>query len=252
VHRHSLINLVTWPVTGLMPPQLTEFTPRRTLRGPTPVSPVLHLDERHRFFDHMQAIAEAGSHTRATLMRRQAIYLLGFDQRPAAITWLGDEWHRVTRRRHNSDLAAQLEMRTASVTLASAGDPELMHDFVARLDSDRRDIVNLNYWAHWIGEIQEEHQNDEFMLAADPRRWSGFRLLEHLIPRLRPDSPHLPLNLHTLHSLVASRPALLTEARHTHTLVAGALDLIGSQDGLVPTVREQLAGLAFAVRIANR
>jgi hypothetical protein len=143
-------------------------------------------------------------------------------------------------------------MRTASVALASAGDTELLNDFVTGLASDRKDAVNLNYWAYWIGEIPDEQPNDNFMLATDPRSWGGTRLLEHLIPRLRPDKLHLPLNLHTLHSLVASRPALLNNSQQTRRLVAGALELVGAHDGLGLAVRDQLAGLAYAVRIAER
>jgi transcriptional regulator with XRE-family HTH domain len=252
VQRHSLINLVTWPITGQTPPQLAHLAPRHTPRGPTATHPTLYADERQRFFDHLLAVAESGAHAGDPLLRRQAVYLLGFDTRPAVTAWLRDEWQRVTHRQSKEGIAAQLDVRTASVALASNGDGESLHNFVANLSSHRHDTVNLNYWAYWIGEIADEQPNDDFMLTTDPRSWGGVRLLEHLARRLDPDSPHLPLNLHTLHSLVASRPALLTDSGYVRTLIAKALDLVGSRDGLGATVRDQLAGLAYAVRIADR
>ncbi len=55
----------------------------------------------------------------------------------------------------------------------------------------------------------EDQADDAFMVADDTNAWSGVRLFHHLVSRLGPSSPHLPLNSHTMHTLVASRPALL-------------------------------------------
>ncbi|MEC3982469.1 hypothetical protein [Amycolatopsis sp. H20-H5] len=59
--------------------------------------------------------------------------------------------------------------------------------------------------------MSEQRTNDAFMLDADTKSWTGAILLNHLVSRLDPLSPHLPLNLHTVHTLVASRPSLLAD-----------------------------------------
>jgi len=75
--------------------------------------------------------------------------------------------------------------------LAVQGDSSHLHDFVDRMDT-RAAIVNLNYWAHWIGERADDQVNDRFMLDSDTRSWTGVRLMQHLVWRLEPESPHLP------------------------------------------------------------
>jgi hypothetical protein len=76
--------------------------------------------------------------------------------------------------------------------------------------------------------------------------------LRHLTKRLEPDSPHLPLNLYTLHALIASRPALLGGASAVRRPLAEALDQLASTDRLTRIGRTQLAGLHYALRIADR
>ncbi|MET0237425.1 MAG: hypothetical protein ABW224_22435 [Kibdelosporangium sp.] len=114
----------------------------------------------------------------------------------------------------------------------------------------RTEVANLNYWAHWIGELTDEQTDDAFMLDEDTRSWAGVRLLQHLMNRLDGGSPHLPLNLHTLHALIASRPSLLTGRPVVRAALAGKIDRLASADGLSRTGRDQLAGLHYALRIA--
>jgi hypothetical protein len=145
-----------------------------------------------------------------------------------------------------------LEARSASVALASTGDGAYLHDFVARTTDTRAELANLNYWAHWIGELSDEQADDGFMFADDTRSWSGVRAFHHLVSRLDPSSPHLPLNLHTVHTLVAHRPGLLTERSAARDPLAGALDTLTSGDALTRTGRDQVAGLHYALRLADR
>ncbi|MER7277521.1 hypothetical protein ABT369_24070 [Dactylosporangium sp. NPDC000244] len=114
-----------------------------------------------------------------------------------------------------------------------------------------REVANLNYWAYWIGEISEEQTSDAFMLDADTRSWTGVRLLQHLMGRLDPDSAHLPLNVATLHSLVASRPSLLSGRPAVRASLAEVLSKLASTDGRSRAERDRLAGLQYAVRIAD-
>lgn len=252
VHRRTITNLITWPITGKMPQHLDEFTPKVSRRGPTPAYPPLRADERTRFLDHLMTIAERGTHADEALLRRQAVYLLSFDGRPQVVDWLRAEWNRAGRRPvKHGDITRLLEARAASVALASAGDDAHIHDFVDHMNDGRAEVANLNYWAHWIGELNDEQISDAFMLADDTRSWTGVRLLRHLTKRLDSDSPHLPLNLHTLHALIASRPALLNGRPTVRASLAEILDKLSSADRLTRTGHDQLAGLQYALRIAD-
>jgi len=252
VHRRTLTNLITWPLTGHLPSQFQEFVPTTPRRGPVASHPSLYADERTRFFDHMLTVAERGTHAGEALLRRQAVYLLGFDRRDQVVQWLRSEWQRAgTRRVDEGDISRLLEARSASVALASAGDGTHIHDFVFATSDTKAEIADLNYWAHWIGELTDDQVDDRFMLNHDPRAWSGVRLFRHLTNRLDATSPHLPLNLHSLHALVASRPALLSGWSSAHASLVEVLDKVSSSDALTRTGRDQVAGLRYALRIAN-
>jgi transcriptional regulator with XRE-family HTH domain len=253
VRRRTITNLITWPITRKMPQHLDEFTPRLSRRGPAPTHPSLGADERMRFLDHLLTVAERGAHADEALLRRQAVYLLGFDGRPQVADWLRAEWHRAgSRPTRYGGVTSLLEARSASVALASTGDGTHIHDFVDRMNDTRAETANLNYWAHWIGELNDEQTSDAFMLNDDTRSWTGSRLLQHLTNRLEPCSPHLPLNLHTMHALIASRPSLLNGRPTVRASLAEALDKLSSSDRLTSTGRDQLAGLQYALHIADR
>nr|WP_162834680.1 helix-turn-helix transcriptional regulator [Amycolatopsis circi] len=253
VHRKTLTNLITWPFTGHLPPEFTGFTRKVPRRGPVASGPTMSAEERTRFFDHLMAVAERGVHPDAALLRRQAVYLLGFDQRDRVVRWLRGEWASAGRRSiANGDVTGLLEARSASVALASTGDSTHLHDFVSRTTGTRAEVANLNYWAHWIGELPDDQADDGFMATADTRAWSGMRLLHHLVGRLDPSSPHLPLNLHTVHSLVASRPTLLSGPSAVRDALIGALEMLSCSDVLSREGRDQVAGLHYALRLANR
>jgi transcriptional regulator with XRE-family HTH domain len=253
VHRRTITNLITWPFTQKLPQQLQEFTPKVPQRGPVASHPSLHGEERTRFFDHLLTTVEHGRRDDEALLRRQAVYLLGFDRRIQVVDWLRDEWRRAGRSNvRDGDITGLLEARSASVALASAGEPTHIYDFVEQMTDTRAEVANLNYWAHWIGELSDEQTDDAFMLNDDTRSWSGARLLHHLIDRLGPRSSHLPLNLRTLYALIASRPSLLNERPGAHERLAETLDILASSQVLTRTGRDQVAGLQYALRIAGR
>lgn len=253
VHRRTITNLITWPITGMLPHHLREFTPKVPRRGPVATHPPVSAEQRERFFDHLLAISERSTGPDDVLLRRQAVYLLGFDGRQQVVDWLRDEWRRAGRRTvRDWDITGLLEARSASVALASAGDSAQIHEFVERMTDARAEIANLNYWAHWIGDLSDEQTNDAFMLSEDTRSWAGARLLHHLIDRLDPDVTHLPLNLHTLHALVATRPALLKDRVHVRTRLGDVLERLASSGNLGRIGCDQVAGLRYALRIADR
>jgi hypothetical protein len=127
-----------------------------------------------------------------------------------------------------------------------------LNDFVEHLTDTQNDTANLNYWAHWIGELTDEQPNDAFMLSADLRSWVGTSLVHHLTNRLEPYTDHLPLNLHTLHALIAGRPALLSGPPTVRVSLTAGLANLASTDCLTRTGRHQLAGLQYALRSADR
>jgi transcriptional regulator with XRE-family HTH domain len=253
VHRWTTTNLILWPLLGKMPEHLDQLVSKVSRRGPTPTQPRLGAEERIRFLDHLFTVAERAQRTDEALLRRQAVYLLGFDGRPEVVGWLRSEWRRAGRRSvEGGDITGVLEARSASVALAVAGDSTHLQDFVEHMTDDSGEVANLNYWAYWIGELNDEQTDDTFMLNQDTRSWTGARLLSHLIQRLDPASAHLPLNICTLHTLVASRPTLLgaqAEVRHSF---AQALDKLASTDDLGRGERERISGLQYALRIAER
>lgn len=252
VHRRALTNMITWAVNGQPPRQLAALPLTTTRRGPAPAHPVLYADEKSRLFDHLLTIAEqARSDSAHGLLRRQAIYLLGLDGREATAGWLRGEWHRAVRA-PAGDLPGMLARRSAAVAGASLGDAESLQDFVATLDHEYDSTANLNYWAYWIGELPYEQHDDAFMTDVDPRSWGGLHPADHLVSRLDPNSPHLALNVATLHALIASRPALLSDWPHLRSALAAALDRAQACDTVPNRVRDQLAGLAYAVRLADR
>ncbi|WP_406634825.1 multiprotein-bridging factor 1 family protein [Amycolatopsis sp. WGS_07] len=91
VHRKTLTNLITWPFTGHLPPEFAVFTSKVPRRGPVAAGPTLGADEQTRFFDHLMTVAERGVRPDEALLRRQAVYLLGFDHRDQVVRWLRGE-----------------------------------------------------------------------------------------------------------------------------------------------------------------
>jgi len=75
------------------------------------------------------------------------------------------------------------------------------------------------------------------------------RFLDHL---LDPASPQRPLNIYTLHALIASRPDLLSGQPAVRASLTEVLDRFAATSDLSRSERDQLAGLHYAIRIADR
>jgi transcriptional regulator with XRE-family HTH domain len=253
VHRRSLSSLITWPLTGVIPPKLDGASGIASgRRGPVSAGPVLTPDERHRFFDHLLVSADANRGPDNILLRRQAVFLLGYDERTETADWLGDEQQRaVTAARRADDVPSWVAVRSSAVALARQGNPEPLHMFVnnALLD-DRLDLANLNYWAYWLGEYHELHADDEFMTKWSDE-WAGARVLAHLLANLRPDVDQRELYIHTLWALLAARPGLIRYSAHVRDVVRGAVDQVSAAD-VDSRTRQQLASVAYAIRFAER
>lgn len=254
VHRRDLTNLITWPLTGTAPAQLRPtIRSRAARRGPVADRPALGLIERNRMFDHLLATAEACRSDRAALLRRQAIYLLGFDSRPDTSTWLAAEQRRVSPGTgHTAQMPTWSVARSLAIAFARRGDEGPLRSFVANgLATDSQKTANLNYWAYWVGETPEVEPNDTFMVTMGRESWTGVRLFTHLIGRLHPSSAHAVLRVHTLHMLLAARPTVLHHGLDLHTALA-KIEQAEADPHQAPQTRSELANVAYAIRLADR
>lgn len=251
VHRRRLVNLVTWPFTGITPPQLRDL-PARPGRGPVASYPVLDTAVQTSFFDQLLSVAERASPEEMPVLRRQAAYLLGFDKRRDSADWLTAQHKRVFTGSTGADLTSGIAARSAAVALARHGDGEPLRYFIDNtLNDERHAAANLTYWAYWLGEINEPHADDSYLLTGtSDRSWSGARLANHLLEHLT-DQVNAPLNIHSLWHLVLARPELLEYdrelRRQTRERVEEALD-----DNPAAGSTVELNNLRCAVQLANR
>lgn len=255
VHRHTLTSLITWPFTGLVPVKLAKI-PRQqgTRRGPVADRPALSTDERTRFFDHLLVTADAHRNDDNALLRRQAIYLLGFDQRPGSAEWLTDEQHQAMRNvRRDNHVASWVSVRSSAIALALKGNRDPLHAFVATaLTNEAQETANLNYWAYWVGEISEAQIDDDFMVDTEVTQWTGANLFDHLLNRLIPGSHHADLNIHTLWALLLARPSVLDHRPRSRTRARDMIERMSTDSNLTTRARQELASVAYAVRLADR
>ena len=254
VHRRDLTNLITWPLTGETPARLASLRPQIARRGPVADGPALRAEERTRFFDHLRVVADRYRGGAEAVLRRQAIYLLGFDERLATRRWLHEEQRQALRAAgRQDDVPSWVSVRSSAVALAQEGDRESLHDFVARgLVHDVQESANLNYWAYWLGEISDTYADDRFMTVPAGRRWTGERVLEHLLTRLEPDSAHLALNVHTVWALMLARPRLVDGRAQLRALAGKRVEHLMDSPDLPTGTRQELAGIAYGIRLADR
>jgi transcriptional regulator with XRE-family HTH domain len=254
VHQRKLSDLITWPFTGMVPAPLRDLVTVRTRRGPVPYQPRLTEDERTCFFNHLLVTADTNPHEGATLARRQAIYLLGFDDRGSTAEWLHAEHTRALRDAGCTDaVPSWVVVRSSAVAMAYGGDRDPLRAFLKHtLATDQLEQANLNYWAYWVGEIDSVQVDDEFMSRINPQDWSGVRLLGHLLELLHPGSGHAELNLHTVWALLLAHPALLSEHPHLRSATASTIEKLATDHDLSIQARRELSDIAYAVRLAHR
>ena len=253
VHQRTLTNLITWPYTGILPAQLRHLPQGvRTRRGPVPDQPTLSAEERARFFDHLLVTADANAGGEAPLLRRQAIYLLGFDTRATTADWLHIEQLRALRDAGRTDhVPSWVAVRSSAVALGNTGDRDPLRAFVQRaLGTDQQERANLNYWAYWVGEIDSVQADDAFMNRIDPRSWAGVRLLGHLLQRLHPGSGYTELNIHTVWALLLVHPTLLADHPGLRSDTAERVDVLSTDQDLSTQARRELSEIGYAVRLA--
>jgi hypothetical protein len=247
---------VAWPIGGASPSRL-ESTARTALRrGPVPAGPQLGADERRHVITHMQAIAERADRrtTGGLLLARQAYYLIGFDASPDTMAWLAQMYRsdrRLVRPARGWSPSWPLARSTASA-LARLGDPEPMRRFITdQLCDEAGERANLNYWAFWTGDFDEQQTCDAFIGTTPLSAWHGHRLMRHLLDRLHGNIGFLELNIHTLWSLIRVRPEMIRDTPVAEELQA-KLERLLDENLVSAAARRELDALRYVIAMPRR
>lgn len=250
VMQRSLVEVLAWPLNGVAPQDVRELpAPRRPRRGPVPTGPELPARDRQRFFTQMRRTAEQARGEDQFLLRRQALYLAGYDDEADTSQWLA---HQQATERPSSWLTDWLNARSVAAVTARQGDRDRMNHFIdsALTDDDAGEAANLNYWAYWIGETSHLELSDAFIASRTPGPWPGDKLLAHLAQGLSTEHGYVDLNIHSLWSLLAIRPNLLKSGAATREL-SDRLPVMLDSGQLSARARRELESIRYAIRLAE-
>jgi hypothetical protein len=137
--------------------------------------------------------------------------------------------------------------------MAQDGNPEPLEYFVSSKMLDEADqVADLNYWAYWLGEVSQSFGDDHEMVEGASNTWVGDDMARHLLTRLAPDSAYSVLTVRSLWSLLALRPDILKRRPDIRALARTRVEMNLDSGLLSGESRQQLASVAYAVRLAGR
>ncbi|MFF1696833.1 helix-turn-helix domain-containing protein [Streptomyces sp. NPDC058257] len=250
VMQRELAEVVAWPLNAVPPGPIRDLPPpARPRRGPTPTGPQLTADERTQFFRAMRHTAERARGEGQFLLRRQALYLSGYDTAPDSAEWLA---HQQRTERPGDWLSSWLNERSVAAVAARHGDRDRMNHFIdlVLVDDDAGESANLSYWAYWVGEMTTPQLNDDFIADGAPKMWPGDRLLTHLVGGLSPEHGYVDLNVHSLWSLLQIRPNLLRSGAASRALRERLPVMLDSRN-ISSRGHRELESIRYAIRLAE-
>lgn len=250
VMQRDLVEVLAWPLNHVPPQSVRDLPdPPRRRRGPAPAGPELSASDRTRFFTQMRRTAEQARGEDQFLLRRQALYLSGYDDRPDTSEWLACQ--QATERPGNW-LTRWLNARSVAAVSARQGDRDRMSHFIntALIDDDAGEAANLKYWAYWVGETVHLELSDDFIADRAPGPWAGDKLLTHLTHGLAPHHGYVDLNIHSVWSLLQVRPNLLRSGA-AHRALRDQLPVMLDNRELSARERRELENIRYAIRLAE-
>lgn len=249
VMQRDLVEVLAWPLNGVTPQSMRDHPPTRPRRGPSPKGPELSSGDRRRFFHRMRRTAEE-ARGGPFLLRRQALYLAGYDDAADTSDWLAQQQRA---ERPDDWLTKWLNARSVAAVAARQGDRDRMNHFIttALEDDDAGETANLSYWAYWIGESPHLQLSDDFIAATTAPTWHGHKLLQHLVAGLSPEQGFFDLNVHTLWALLAARPNLLRAQSTPGHALRDQLTVLLDVTEPSTRARRELEGIRYAIRLAE-
>ncbi|MFJ6730288.1 helix-turn-helix domain-containing protein [Streptomyces sp. NPDC091281] len=249
VMQRDLVGVLAWPLTGVPPQAVRDLpAPPKSRRRPVPTVPEISADDRRRFFERMRDTAERAQKPGQFLLRRQALYLAGYDNEADTPDWLA---HQQATERPSDWLTDWLNSRSVAAVAGRQGDRDRMSYFIdTALADEAGEAANLNYWAYWLGEMAHLELSDDFIASRTPDVWSGHKLLAHLVQGLSPEHGYVDLNIRTLWALLGIRPNLVRSGTATRALRARLPVMLDSRE-ISARARRELESIRYALRLAE-